>query len=367
MALSELKPCPFCGSSAKLGGIRDGQQVFCTGHRCFARGPAVFHGPGGWEACERDAIAAWNTRALLDAARAEQKEDAEPVAVLDGKGWVYFGPDVGIEYAPEHPVDSGETPDATDVRRSTYFEDWLVGENQKLDGKVRELAVAHPPRAEQPVLSREAVYRVLRAMALEILETAGGGVSIAPDAATSKALDAILALASPGGEQEAEGWRLVPYNPTEEMLGASEFLATGASRDDVVADWQAMVLASPVRGAGEKDATDLYEAVVAALVEGEPTLGLQGGQIWIGDAAFDARAILSALAKPPVETTAMDSASRAAIIQAIALLDVAIAGTVFTKPDAGRVIVNVAKAQAVLDGLRAAIAEETRLEAPAHD
>jgi hypothetical protein len=48
-------------------------------------------------------------------------------------------------------------------------------------------------------------------------------------------------------------------------------------------------------------------------------------------------------------------ALRGAAIEAIALLDVAIAGTVFTKPDAGRVVVNVAKARAVLDALRAAI------------
>lgn len=44
-----------------------------------------------------------------------------------------------------------------------------------------------------------------------------------------------------------------------------------------------------------------------------------------------------------------------ASIDAIALLDVAIAGTAFTKPDSGRVVVNVAKAQKVLDALKAAL------------
>lgn len=46
--------------------------------------------------------------------------------VLTGDGFVYHNPDVGTEYAPSHPVESGEVPDATDVRASTPFEDWLV-------------------------------------------------------------------------------------------------------------------------------------------------------------------------------------------------------------------------------------------------
>lgn len=61
-----ILPCPFCGGEASVIGIRDGRQVSCKGQPrvyCFAKGPAVFHGPGGWDACEADAIAAWNTRA----------------------------------------------------------------------------------------------------------------------------------------------------------------------------------------------------------------------------------------------------------------------------------------------------------------
>ncbi|MCX7585062.1 hypothetical protein [Phenylobacterium sp. 58.2.17] len=55
-------------------------------------------------------------------------------------------------------------------------------------------------------------------------------------------------------------------------------------------------------------------------------------------------------------------AVKSAIVQTIALLDVAIAGTVFTKPDAGRVVVNVAKAQSALDGLRGAFALIARVQ-----
>lgn len=58
-----LLPCPFCGGEAGLVGIRDGYMVACkAGTPCFARGPSIFHGPGGWDVCQQDAIAAWNTR-----------------------------------------------------------------------------------------------------------------------------------------------------------------------------------------------------------------------------------------------------------------------------------------------------------------
>jgi hypothetical protein len=61
-----LAACPFCGGEASVIGIRDGRQVSCKGPPrtpCFAKGPAVYHGPAGWEACEAEAIAAWNRRA----------------------------------------------------------------------------------------------------------------------------------------------------------------------------------------------------------------------------------------------------------------------------------------------------------------
>lgn len=76
-----LKPCPFCGGKATVIGIRDGRQVSCIGQPrvpCFAKGPAVYHGPGGWAQCEIDVIAAWNTRthaaALLAAPRAGEEK-----------------------------------------------------------------------------------------------------------------------------------------------------------------------------------------------------------------------------------------------------------------------------------------------------
>src|SRR5690606_12894545 len=44
---------------------------------------------------------------------------AELEAEFDGADWVYFSPDAGTEYAEAHPVESGETPDATDIRKAT--------------------------------------------------------------------------------------------------------------------------------------------------------------------------------------------------------------------------------------------------------
>ncbi|HEV7286686.1 MAG TPA: hypothetical protein VGN75_17680 [Kaistia sp.] len=40
-------------------------------------------------------------------------------AVEAGYGWVYLNEDTGIEWAEQHPVHSGEVPDATDVRVAT--------------------------------------------------------------------------------------------------------------------------------------------------------------------------------------------------------------------------------------------------------
>ncbi len=42
-----------------------------------------------------------------------------------GTGWVYFNPYTGEEYAPNHPIESGEVPEATGVRRATAMEDHL--------------------------------------------------------------------------------------------------------------------------------------------------------------------------------------------------------------------------------------------------
>lgn len=77
----------------------------------------------------------------------------------------------------------------------------------------------------------------------------------------------------------------------------------------------------------------------------------------LSEAAIDK---LYAARKEPPAGQGGEADLRNAAIEAIALLDVAIMGSVFTKPDRGRVPVNIAKAQAVLDGLRQALAAPPR-------
>lgn len=46
-------------------------------------------------------------------------------APANGEGFVYWSPDTGEEYGRNHPVDSGEVSDATNIRHSTEMEDAL--------------------------------------------------------------------------------------------------------------------------------------------------------------------------------------------------------------------------------------------------
>lgn len=50
----KLKPCPFCGGQAIVGGAGKGNWIGCINSECFAQ-TRVF-----WN--EREAINAWNTR-----------------------------------------------------------------------------------------------------------------------------------------------------------------------------------------------------------------------------------------------------------------------------------------------------------------
>lgn len=42
--------------------------------------------------------------------------------IMHSFGYLYHSPDTGIEWAPNHPVESGEVPDAEDVRPATIYE-----------------------------------------------------------------------------------------------------------------------------------------------------------------------------------------------------------------------------------------------------
>lgn len=54
----KLKPCPFCGGAAILQHIRAGHRVCCDNPECIVSPEVVEDSPD-------EAIAAWNTRAVL--------------------------------------------------------------------------------------------------------------------------------------------------------------------------------------------------------------------------------------------------------------------------------------------------------------
>lgn len=68
----------------------------------------------------------------------------------NGEGWVYFNPDTGSEYARNHPVESGECIDATDVRPSTLMEDALNERVQELfHASLATPAPVSPPPSDE--------------------------------------------------------------------------------------------------------------------------------------------------------------------------------------------------------------------------
>ncbi len=203
--MGELLPCPFCGSNAKLGGIRDGQQVFCTGHRCFARGPAVFHGPGGWEACERDAITAWNARPRTEG-RGEGEQVASDKALFDAL-WELVAA-MANEGIPQTPRTKAAFKVAHQAALDRLRKDW--------SSPIRE-----------PEISREALIKVLadhfgfrpyEQMAEDKSDLRGKvrdgyDVNEPTKSDLAEVADAILNLAPVGGR--GEGWRPIETAPKD--------------------------------------------------------------------------------------------------------------------------------------------------------
>lgn len=189
---------------------------------------------------------------LLDAARTEGRGEGEPVAwrFKDGDGsWV-----VTAERA--------------------------LAERWALRSSPAEPLYASPIR--EPEISREAVHRILRTMVLEVLETTGGA-SIAPDAATSKAADAILNLAPVG--LKADFTKALPggalddttFEAVEEALDRADAPMRGENGRWLKITERIAALAAPVGGRGEG-----WRPIETAPKDGTPVLLSRGGDFLFG-------------------------------------------------------------------------------------
>ena len=58
-------------------------------------------------------------RRVLSALTTEPRATPQADEVTEADGWLFTNPDTGTEWAPQHPVESGEVPDAEDIRPAT--------------------------------------------------------------------------------------------------------------------------------------------------------------------------------------------------------------------------------------------------------
>lgn len=182
--------------------------------------------------------------AILNLAPVAKGAGAEP-----GAGWVYNSPDTGMEYSTEHPLESGEIPDATDVRRSTFFEDWMFGEIGRLAAKVRELVVnlapvggrgegwrpiSEAPRDGSPILAASTNHEAREVVCWQDGEDSG---SIDADAVCEGWVNA--------GEQKDRfyanprwftHWQPLPPPPQEQEDGSSQSQPVLSPKSDIEDD-----------------------------------------------------------------------------------------------------------------------------------
>jgi len=86
--------------------------------------------------------------------------------IATGVGYVFHNPDTGEEYSRNHPIHSGEVPDATGIRRSTPMEDALH------DAYRSEWDEAHIARAELAAAHQRRIAPLMQANARRKREAA---------------------------------------------------------------------------------------------------------------------------------------------------------------------------------------------------
>ena len=104
----------------------------------------------------------------------------------DQIGWLYFNPDAGTEFSPDHPVESGEVPDADRVRAATVEnllselqESWeLLGQTRR---QLRELppATSANPLMEQMAEALKSFKGAYEAYVNVMRNTTTGGETLA--------------------------------------------------------------------------------------------------------------------------------------------------------------------------------------------
>lgn len=81
------------------------------------------------DGCGNACLTDGEVRDMWSALLAAAPASPEPASnSFNGSGWVYHNEDTGEEYARNHPVESGEVPDAARICRSTEQEDHLWSE-----------------------------------------------------------------------------------------------------------------------------------------------------------------------------------------------------------------------------------------------
>lgn len=161
-----------------------------------------------------------DVRVLLSSLDAQQ-------ARMQGSGWVYHNPDAGWEYAPNHPIESGEVPDATDVRRSTEMEDHLHAEYQRSEKHRNDLY--------DKVQEQLTTIGALQAKVSSLTQLLDGQLGtpcaqIAWGHERQELMEALEPFASFGHrEVDAEGWKHPPMRERiVDWFGPSDFRRASA-------------------------------------------------------------------------------------------------------------------------------------------
>jgi len=133
-----ISACPFCGERLIYSSGKFNKVGYCRTEGC-------------WLADRKITVPTDDPRQVqqFNTRPSPAPDKIAPGGEANGNGWVFWNPDSGEEYAPNHPLESGEVPDAVNIRRSTAQEDVLW---QAFQGEAeRAHALSTPPAPEVEV------------------------------------------------------------------------------------------------------------------------------------------------------------------------------------------------------------------------